>query len=388
MSADLGTTVTAQEFMKAVLKQFYKKSWFVDVTNRDFSTPGDESPSSTKSIKSKNQKFTITSILSSGWNTYSGSDLSFTNAKETISTLTIDTFKAVSETITSLGAFKSAVADPQSSLIMSQAEKLKVILQKAAIAMYVDAGAGNMIGTNYGTGTVTVTTGTGAVTGSGTTFTAAMVGQSFKAAGHAKWHRVKTYTSGTAIVIEDDSDDEASAYTGGTINAGAAYVIQATALLAVTKTNIAATLALCAQSLDDASYGDNDEMVVPTDGRFIILPAIARSPLVTAAEFNRDIEMTYSTTVKEGVVGRAYGMDIILAKTGWFAGDNTAGFKCVFGHKNFITAGYGFIDPISIILSKDNQTNFGDKIKGLFGFGLKCADTRRMCGGYLFATFA
>lgn len=382
----MGNTVTAQQFMKGVLKSFHKRSWFVDVTNRDYETPGNDDPRSTKSIKSKNQKFTVTSLISGGWSTYSGSDLSFTNVAEVVSTLTIDTFKSVADSITSLAAFKSAVSDPNSAILTSQAEKLRVILQKAFLGMYADAGAGNWIGTSYTTGTVTITVTTGAVVGVGTTFTSGMVGRPFKALGHSKWYRVKTFTDTTHITIENDSDDETSQYDGGALSA-VTYEIQANTVVAITKSNIGAQLAACAQALDGAFYGDHDEMTVPTSDRFIVLPHVARSPLVTASEFNRDIEMVYSDTVKEGKVGRAYGMDIYLANAAWFQG-SAAGYYCVFGHKSWLTAGLGFIDPVVIITSAENQTNFGDKIKGLFGYGLKVADSRRYMGGVLFATFA
>lgn len=199
---------------------------------------------------------------------------------------------------------------------------------------------------------------------------------------------MKTYTSATAIVIENDSDDETSYYDGGTISAGATYEVQADTKLSITSSNIAQYLAMASQMLDEASYGDNDETTVPEDGRFILLPAIAKSPLVTASQFNRDIEMTYKDTVVEGKVGRAYGMDIILAKTTWFQGAASTGYFCIFGQKSWLTTGMGFVDPVNLIPAKDNQTNFGNLIKGLFGYGFKVADARRHCGGLLYASFS
>jgi hypothetical protein len=372
--------------MANVLKLVFRKSMFSEVTNRDFFTPGDDNPKSTKSIRSKNQKFSITTLLSNGWSNYSGSDLTFNEAKEIVSTLTIDTFKSLSDKIMSLAMFKSSVTDPKSAVIESAGGKLKATLDKAILAFYGDAGSGNWVGTSYVTGTVAIDV-AGAVTGSGTTFAAGMVGKPFKAAGLSKWYRVKTYSSTTSIVIEDDSDDEASAYTGGVISAGAAYEIQANTKIALTKTNISQYLIMCSQLLDEA-HGDNDELQVPAEDRFIILPAVAKSPLLTAAEFNADIEKVYDETVERGVIAKAYGFKIYIAPSTWFTGDNTNGYMCIFGHKSWLTAGFGFIEPVSIIEAKENQTNFGDKIKGLFGYGFKVADIRRMCGGVLYATFS
>ena len=387
MPAAIGTTVTGIQYMQNVLKLVFRKSFMTKVTNRDFFTPGDDDPKTTKSIRSKNQKFTISTLLSNGWSSYSGSDLSFADAQEIVSTLTIDTFKALQDKIMSLGMFKSSVADPRSAVIESAGGKLKAMLDKAVLGFYTDAGSGNWLGTSYTTGTVTVTVTTGAVVGVGTTFAASMVGKPFKAAGHSKWYRVKTYTDATNIVIENDSDDEASAYDGGAISGGSAYEIQANTKVAITKSNIAAQLAMASQLLDEA-HGANDELQVPAEDRFIILPAVAKSPLLTASEFNRDIERVYGDTVERGMVARAYGFDIYIAPSSWFTGDNTNGYNCLFGHKSFLTAGFGFIEPVSIIDAKDNQTNFGDKIKGLFGFGFKVADIRRMCGGNLYANFS
>lgn len=199
---------------------------------------------------------------------------------------------------------------------------------------------------------------------------------------------MKTYSSGTAIVIENDSDDETSQYDGGAIGAGATYEIQANTKLSITSATIAGYLAQASQMLDDASYGDHDEVIVPEDGRFILLPAAAKATLVQASNFNRDIEMTYKDTVVEGKVGRAYGLDIILAKTSWFQGSASAGYWCIFGQKSWLTCGMGFVDPVNLIPAKDNQTNFGNLIKGLWGHGFKVADTRRLCGGVLYATFS
>lgn len=381
MPADMGTTVTAQKFMANTLRVFFRKSVAAMVTNQDFySDAGDIDEKSTKSIRKKGQKFTISTLYSNGWATYSGSALSWATVKEVVSTLVIDQYKAFADQIPSLSYFKSSVSDPASSVIEHAGIKLRELVDQAVLDMVDDAGSGNWVGTSYTTGTVTVTTGTGAVTGSGTTFTASMVGKPFKAAGHSKWYRVKTYTSGTAIVIENDSDDETSAYDGGAISAGAAYEVQADTKIALTKTNIAQYLNLCKVALDEQN--------IPEEDRFMVLPAVAQVSINTAAEFNRDLDKTFDAVVRNGKVVEAYGFKLHYVPSTWVNGDNTSGYHVMFGHKSAIAAGYGFIEPISIILAKDNQTNFGDLMKGLFGYGFKVADERRKALGKLFATFA
>lgn len=380
MPEDMGTTVTAQMFMVNTLKVFFRKSIIAQITNRDYYTDGDVDEKTTKSIRAKNQKFTISTLYSGGWANYNGSTLSWNTVKEVVSTLTIDKFKTLNDLIPSLSYFKSSVKDPKSSLIAHAGGKLRELVDQLVLDMVADAGAGNWVGTDYATGTVTVAVTTGAVTGSGTTFTSGMVGKPFKAAGHSKWYRVKTYTSATAIVIENDSDDESSSYDGGAISAGAAYVIQANTRVALTKTNIAQYFTECQVALDNRA--------IPEEDRWMVLPASAKKPLHAASEFNKDLEKVFGDVVVKGVVQEAAGFQLYYVPDSWVNGDNTSGYECPFGHKSFITAGYGFIEPISIILSKDNQSNYGDMYKGLYGIGLNVADERRKAGGKLFATFS
>lgn len=378
MPKDFGTTVTAQKYMAKTLKVFFQRSFLRDVTNRDFETPGDDNPKSTRSIKREHQKFHITALYSNGWSDYSGSDLSFADVKEVVSTLTIDVIKSLADMVKSLSAFKSSVNDPESSVIDNAAGKLKRLLDQKVLEYYADAASGNWLGTSYTTGTVEVAVTTGVVTGTGTTFTSGMVGKPFKADGHSGWYRVKSFSSTTEIVIEDDSDDETSAYTGGAISASSSYEIQANTAIAITQNNIAQYLAQLSEMLDEGE--------VPAENRYVILPAVAKKCLLKAAEFNVDIEKVHDETVKKGKVAKAYGFDIYIAPTNWFQGDNTSGIYCLAGHKSFLTAGYGYIEPISI--NEKPENNFGAKIKGLFGAGFKVADERRKAGATMLATFS
>ena len=73
---------------------------------------------------------------------------------------------------------------------------------------------------DYVTGTITTLANAGtAVTGSSTTFTAAMVGRYFKINDDGDWYRIGAYTSATAITLEEK-------YLGSAISAGtSAYTI-------------------------------------------------------------------------------------------------------------------------------------------------------------------
>lgn len=69
----------------------------------------------------------------------------------------------------------------------------------------------------YNTGTITATNGSAVITGSGTTFTSAMVGRKLIVGGDSTAYRVKTFTSATSITLE-------SVYQGTTVS-GSTYGI-------------------------------------------------------------------------------------------------------------------------------------------------------------------
>lgn len=54
----------------------------------------------------------------------------------------------------------------------------------------------------YATGTLAVTTGSATITGSGTTFTAAMVGRNIRISGDTAYYTIKTFTSTTVLVLD------------------------------------------------------------------------------------------------------------------------------------------------------------------------------------------
>lgn len=74
--------------------------------------------------------------------------------------------------------------------------------------------------TQYTTGTITVTNGSAVVTGSGTTFTASMVGRYFQPSGtldDGLWYKVSSVSTGTSLTLENNYQ--------GTTQSGQTYVI-------------------------------------------------------------------------------------------------------------------------------------------------------------------
>jgi len=90
------------------------------------------------------------------------------------------------------------------------------------------AGLQGFNGVNTTVGTVAVTTG-GVVTGTGTNFTTANVGQPFKLPGITRDFVVSVFTSTTSITIQEL---DGSTYTGGVVTAGATYLIRNGSLIA------------------------------------------------------------------------------------------------------------------------------------------------------------
>lgn len=380
--SDLGTTTTSIKYQTKALQKFFQRSMYVEVVNDNFEAQNVSDPKMKKTVDKKFKEFVVTTLTGGGWKSTDGvSAITYTKVREVISRLIVNTFLEVSDEIPSVAAFASAVDAPESEIINQAGNALYEEMDKAILAFYADAASGNWLGTSYATGTVTVTVTTGAVVGVGTTFIASMVGKPFKAAGHTKWYRVKTYTDATNIVIENDSDDETSAYDGGAIAGGSSYEIQANTCLAIVKTNIKYYLDVLSSMLDTQK--------VPNDGkRWLALPAMAAKPVLLAApEFNVDIEKVHGEVVQKGLVARSSGFDLYFLPDAWFTGDNTNGYKCVGGHKAFITGAFGYIENISTIKAEDNPNGHSDLVKGLFGHGEKVADERRKAGVCFFAKF-
>src|SRR6185503_3980420 len=186
--------------------------------------------------------------------------------------LVIDQYKSFYWKERTLDRWLSYIKNPKATIVEQTAnERLKNIMT-FILGFWSDVASGNWYGTSYTTGTVTVDVTTGAVTGSGTTFTSGMVGKPFKALGHTQWYRVKTYSSSTAIVIEDDSDDQTSAYTGGAIGAGATYEIQANTVKTIDNAGTNPSFLTMVLTLKNML----DEAEVPDEDRYLFIPPVAQ----------------------------------------------------------------------------------------------------------------
>jgi hypothetical protein len=229
--------------------------------------------------------------------------------------------------------------------------------------LYSDVGSGNWDGTDYTTGTVAVAATTGVVTGSGTTFTSGMVGKPFKATGHSVWYRVKTYSSSTSITIENDSDDETSAYSGGAISAGATYTIQANTVLTITSSTVNARVNRLATLLNEAK--------IPKSDRWLVVPAAISSLIRQAPEYIPAVETAYNEVVRRGLIGMLAGFQVYENQQVY--GNSTDGWRVMAGHKSGITFAMGMTESGV----EDLIGDFGKAYKGLTVYGAKVIDERR-----------
>ncbi|NCN25933.1 hypothetical protein GW935_04800, partial [Candidatus Falkowbacteria bacterium] len=311
---DYGTNL-AEIFSATAVEKFFETAVTPMITNDDYEGE----------IKDKASRLNILTFSESeGLQNYTGSDLTLGTISESEGTIVTDQQKAYYFKIPSIQRFKSYAKDPESTLMVEKAGQLQEAVDTYVLGLaHSDAAAGNRTGTSYTTGTVTVTTSTGAVAGSGTTFAATMVGLGFKADGHSVWYRIKTYTSTTAIVIEDDKDDVTSAYTGGAISGGSTYEIEANTPVDIDSAGeaYAAILAL-KQKLDAAK--------TPKKGRWLVVNSYFMQKLLAESVVVRDTEQGEART-SNGFVTRMAGFDIYENEQ--LAGDNTDGFWAVAGTK-------------------------------------------------------
>lgn len=350
---DYGTNL-AEGFAQRIISIYFDKALTPEITNDEYEGE----------IENKATVLNIPTVFAPQLQNYTGADLNDDELDESVAVLQTNQQKAFNIKIKSLDVLKSFIKKPEGSALDQVTNLLLEASDAYVLGLYGDVAAGNRDGTDYATGTVTVDVTTGAVTGSGTTFTSAMVGRGFKAAGHTKWYRVKSYSSSTAIVIEDDYDDVASAYTGGAIGSGAAYTIEAATALQVTKSNIYARLEALAVKLN--------ERKIPRENRWVVLPPAIASLVRQAPEYIPAVDKAYEDVVKKGFITMMAGF--ALYESNQYSGNSTNGWHVLAGHKSAIVYATAMTESeVEPWIAK----NFGKRYKGLNIYGAKVPDERR-----------
>lgn len=362
-------TKLAEGFSQKLIKHMYENAPIDEIVNRDYEGE----------INAVGSKLNILTFARLSEKTYNGSNLTPDDLTEINGQLTIDQYKSFYWREKTIDKWKSYIKNPKSTVVTQTANERKKNIMTYLLSFWSDVAAGNWYGTDYTTGTVTVDVTTGAVTGSGTTFTSAMVGKPFKATGHTKWYRVKSYSSSTAIVIENDSDDETSAYDGGAIGSGASYVIQANT--AKTIDNGGSNPSFLTMVLTLKQYLDENE--VPEEDRVLVIPPSAWTTLAKDTGIKLAVTPAYQDLVVKGYMGELEGFKVM--KSSRVAGDNTNGYHVLAMQKSFLT----FADKaLEVGMEEDIIGNFGSAYKDLFVYGAKVADERRKFAAHAFVKFA
>lgn len=360
MSSARATTL-AQGFSQKLLLEMYDRSLLDAIVNRDYEGE----------INDVGSKLNILNIARISEKNYTGANLTADDLYENNCVLTIDQWKSFYWKEKTIDNWQSYIKNPHPTVVSQKADERNKNMDAFALGYYGDVAAGNRVGTSYTTGTVTITVTTGAVVGDGTTFTEAMEGKGFKALGHTRWYRVKEYTDATHITIEDDYDDTTSAYTGGAINAGATYEVEAATVLQITPINVSKYVGALKLKLDKAEA--NGFSSVPDSDRYLLVPPEFEDLATNnATGITLHVPDAYEELVKKGMITMLKGFKVM--KTNRLTGDNTNGYHVLAIHKNWMT----FAEKLlKADIEEDLIGNFGSAYKDLFVYGAKVPDSRR-----------
>jgi hypothetical protein len=366
MPSNYGTNL-AQAFASKALEIFYETSVADDITNRDYEGE----------IKGRATIVNVLEFAAQDWQTYTGATITPTAVQEIKGQLATNQQLDYYFQVLDITRLQSWIKNPEGTIIEQLGKRLKERVDAYILSQYTDVASGNRIGTNYTTGTVAVATGTGVVTGSGTTFTAAMVGRGFKAAGHSVWYTVSAYTSATSITIVNDTQDDVASgtYTGGTIGGGATYVLEAATPVALSASNVDSYVIKMRSALKKAKVWDHGTpwLVVSTDVYSMMLQStIAFTPYTPSS---------FENVIQKAIVGMYRGFKVYESQQ--VQGDNTNGYHCLGGINAWKTMAEALVEAEE---EPFLAGNFGRGYKGLFVYGQKTLDERRKCATELFAT--
>lgn len=364
-------TKVAEGFSQRLMKEMYDRSLVDQIVNRDYEGE----------INGIGSKLNILNIARISEKTYNGADLTADSLYENNATLTINQYKSFYWKEKTLDRWLSYIKNPHATVVSQKADERNKNMDSYVLGLYGDVASGNRVGTDYTTGTVTVTAVTGAVVGNGTTFTSSMVGKGFKASGHTQWYRISAYSSPTAITIEDDSDDDTSAYTGGAIAGSSTYTIESNTVVSITTSNLLQYVSKLKEKLDIAER--YSKSAVPDSDRWLVVPPEFESTLVRATGVALHVPDVYTELVKRGFITELQGFKVF--KSNRLTGDNTDGWHVLAGHPAWCTFAEKLLEAD---IEEDLIANFGSAYKDLFVYGAKVTDQRRHFASELFCTFA
>ena len=355
-------TKLAEGFSAKVMKEVYANSVFDEICNRDYE--GD--------INAVGSKLNILSFAKLTEQVYTGANLTVADLYEDNAQLVIDQWKSFYWREKTLAKWQSYIKEPRPTIVEQTANERKKNVDKFVLGFWNRIAAGNRVGTDYTTGTVSIDV-NGNVTGSGTTFTSAMVGKGFIATGLSKYYRISSFTSTTSIAIQlDVYDDAVTAYDGGVIT-GATYTIQANTAVAVTASNIMAKIAALKELLDTQEVPDQD--------RYLVVPPIIGQYIPQGTGIALNVSEAYQELVKKGFLNELQGFTIIQSAR--VQGDNVNGWHVIACNRNWLT----FADKVlEVGMEEDLIGNFGTAYKDLYVYGAHVTDNRLRFAAELLCT--
>lgn len=232
----------------------------------------------------------------------------------------------------------------------------------------------NAVGNSYSTGTCAVAATTGVVTGSGTTWTSAMVGGYFKPSTLDDYYLVTTFTHASSITVTDLDGD---GYSGGAVAGSDTYVINAATATAITKSNIYSQIVELRTKLG--------QQLTPKEGRFLVVNSAFEGALLQAPEFIPAVGMAYEDAVKGAKIGRIAGFDVYTSEL--VDGNNTTGYWILAGTKDFCAMALQIM-KVNVIPSSSDPSTFVSTCKGLLTWGRKVFEGQRGKGAVLRCTIS
>lgn len=231
----------------------------------------------------------------------------------------------------------------------------------------------NMVGTAYSTGTAAVAATTGVVTGTGTTWTAAMVGGIFKHNASTASYLVTARSSNTSITIKDL---DGVAYTGGVLADGT-YTIAGATALAITSSNVYQYIVNLRTVLG--------QTLCPKKGRYLVVNSQFEGILMQASQFIPAVQTAYNDVVKEGLIGKIAGFEVYTSEL--ISGDNSTGYFFLAGTKDYIALAMQIMKT-AVVPSESDPNTFTTTCKGLLVYGRKVFAGNRGRGAVLRATLS
>jgi len=350
-------TKLVEAFASRALEIYYANAVTEKFTNQDYEGE----------IRDKGSILNILTFGAISSHTYTGADMSSPDQlTESNAQLITDQAKDFYFQIKSYDKFRSYIKNPEGTILTQVANELKKVVDTFTLGKYTSAKAGNRVGTPYITGTVTVDS-SGNVTGSGTTFTANMVGRGFLATGQTVWSRVATFTDATHITLVDDLDDSgAGAYSQGSVGGGTAYQIEAVTPVQLTKSNIYDYIKQLSVKLDLYEIPDED--------RWMVIDPNAHALLTEAPEYiPSGVDSAYEDVVKRAQVKEVSGFAIWKSPRVLGSNSSSGGLHGLAGHRSAVTFAMGLTENGI----EDAYKNFGKNYKSLYVYGAKVPDERR-----------